>query len=96
MNYFQVPLDSLKNGGSSIRFSHDWIVNVIFTVTGVPTDGVKITIAEKVTAVILATFTLKVIGVTCPATSLPFVGETTNQECEGVPTDHVKVFPPEF
>ena len=72
------------------------IVSATFTVTEVPIDGVMITIAEYVPAVKPLTFTLKVIGVTCPAASLTVVGETTNQGCEGVPTVHVNVFPPGF
>src|SRR5690349_13196784 len=54
------------------------------------------TVALSVPAFKPVTFTLKVIGVTCPAESLPVVGETTNQGCEGVPTVHVNVFPPGF
>ena len=72
------------------------IVSVTFTVSGAPTDGVMTTVAGYVPAVKPATFTLKVIGVLCPAVSLPVVGETTNQGCEGVPTVHVNVLPPEF
>ncbi len=72
------------------------IVSTTFTVTGVPTEGVMITVAEYVLAVKPVTFTLKVIGVACPAVSLPVVGETANQGCDGAPTLHVNVFPPEF
>lgn len=72
------------------------IVSATFTVTGVPTDGVIITVAVYVPAVKPVTSTLNLIGVACPAASLPVVGEITNQGCEGVSTVHVNVLPPGF
>jgi hypothetical protein len=75
-------------------FRYYWIVRATFTVSGVPADGVMITVALYVPAIKPATFTLKVIGVACPGVSLPVVGETTNQGCDGLPAVHVKVFPP--
>src|SRR6266516_155252 len=58
------------------------IVSVTFTVTAVPTDGVMITVAVYVPAFKPVTFTLKVIGVVCPAVLLPVEGETVNQGCD--------------
>ncbi len=66
------------------------------TVIGRPTEGVITTVAEYVPAVKLATFTVKEVGVDCPAVLLPLVGDTVNQVCEGVPVDQVKVPPPRF
>ena len=72
------------------------IVSVTVMGTGVPIDGVMITVAEYVPGTIFATFTLNVIGVTCPAVLLPVVGEITNQVGNGAPTVHVNVLPPGF
>ena len=68
----------------------------MLTATGFPTDGVMTTVAEYVPGVKPATLTVNLIGVDCPAASLPLVGETVNQVCEGLATVHVNVFPPIF
>ncbi len=72
------------------------IVRATVTVTGLPTDGVMITVAEYVPAVKPATFTVNVISVDCPASSLPLVGETVSQVSEGIPAVQFNVFPPRF
>ncbi len=54
------------------------------------------TVAVYVPATIVATFTLNVRGVVCPAVSLPVVGATVNHGWDGAPAVHVNVFPPVF
>ncbi len=71
-------------------------VRATVTVIGFPTEGVITTVAEYVPAVKPVTFTANEAGVDCPAVSLPLVGDTVNQVCEGVPVDQVKVPPPRF
>ena len=88
--------DTVSEGVGDGSEREEVIVSVTFTVTAAPTDGVMTTVAVYVPAVKPATSTLKVSAVTCPAASLPVVGETTNHVCEGVPTVHVNVLPPGF